>query len=58
MRRYSKTFIRKKEPKVTSKLISDHGIKQDEYVKILQLTERKLTYTELGVFSAMWNEHC
>src|SRR6187549_3939120 len=43
---------------ITPKLISDHGLKSDEYKKILNLIGRNPTYTELGIFSAMWNEHC
>ena len=43
---------------ITSKLVADHGLKPDEYGKILQLIGRNPTYTELGIFSAMWNEHC
>ena len=43
---------------ITPELIADHGITPDEYERILQLTEREPTYTELGIWSAMWNEHC
>jgi phosphoribosylformylglycinamidine synthase II len=43
---------------ITSKLVADHGLKPDEYGKILQLLGRNPTLTELGIFSAMWNEHC
>jgi len=43
---------------ITSKMVADHGLKPDEYGKILQLIGRNPTYTELGIFSAMWNEHC
>ena len=43
---------------ITSKLVADHGLKADEYGKILQLLGRVPTLTELGIFSAMWNEHC
>ena len=43
---------------ITSKLVADHGLKPDEYGKILQLIGRNPTLTELGIFSAMWNEHC
>ncbi|RYE76179.1 MAG: phosphoribosylformylglycinamidine synthase II, partial [Hyphomicrobiales bacterium] len=39
-------------------MVADHGLKPDEYGKILQLIGRNPTYTELGIFSAMWNEHC
>jgi len=43
---------------ITEKLAADHGLKPDEYRKILELIGRTPTYTELGIFSAMWNEHC
>src|SRR5688572_2162249 len=43
---------------ITSRLVADHGLKPDEYGKILQLIGRNPTLTELGIFSAMWNEHC
>ncbi|ATQ68508.1 MULTISPECIES: phosphoribosylformylglycinamidine synthase subunit PurL [Methylosinus] len=35
-----------------------HGLKSDEYDRILALIGRAPSLTELGVFSAMWNEHC
>ncbi len=43
---------------ITEDLIADHGITSDEYERILELTGREPTYTELGIWSAMWNEHC
>ncbi len=43
---------------ITSELIASHGLKPDEYERILGLIGREPTYTELGIFSAMWNEHC
>ncbi|MGN6685871.1 MAG: phosphoribosylformylglycinamidine synthase subunit PurL, partial [Devosia sp.] len=43
---------------ITPELVADHGLKPDEYQKILGLIGRTPTYTELGIFSAMWNEHC
>src|SRR4051812_40862970 len=43
---------------ITPQLVADHGLKPDEYQKILELIGRTPTYTELGIFSAMWNEHC
>jgi phosphoribosylformylglycinamidine synthase II len=46
------------EPTITPKLIADHGLKPDEYQRILDLMGREPTFTELGIFSAMWNEHC
>jgi len=45
-------------PAITPQLVADHGLKPDEYDKIIQLIGRTPTYTELGIFSAMWNEHC
>jgi phosphoribosylformylglycinamidine synthase len=46
------------EPKVTPRLIAEHGLKPDEYDRILKLIGREPSITELGIFSAMWNEHC
>ncbi|MGH1424067.1 MAG: phosphoribosylformylglycinamidine synthase subunit PurL [Pseudooceanicola sp.] len=46
------------DPQITSELIEAHGIKPDEYAEILRILNRDPTFTELGIFSAMWNEHC
>ncbi len=46
------------EPAITSDLISAHGLSPDEYDRILEIIGREPTFTELGIFSAMWNEHC
>lgn len=46
------------EPKITPDLIAAHGLKPDEYDSILEIIGRAPTFTELGIFSAMWNEHC
>ncbi|SLN70213.1 phosphoribosylformylglycinamidine synthase subunit PurL [Ruegeria meonggei] len=46
------------EPAITSDLIAAHGLKPDEYDMILGIIGREPTFTELGIFSAMWNEHC
>ncbi|MFN3277608.1 MAG: phosphoribosylformylglycinamidine synthase subunit PurL [Paracoccus hibiscisoli] len=46
------------EPQVTPELIAAHGLKPDEYQRILEIIGREPTFTELGIFSAMWNEHC
>ena len=43
---------------ITPELIAAHGLKSDEYARILELVGREPTFTELGIFSAMWNEHC
>ncbi len=46
------------EPEVTPELAAAHGLTPDEYARILALIGRAPTSTELGIFSAMWNEHC
>jgi phosphoribosylformylglycinamidine synthase II len=46
------------EPAMTPELIAQHGLKPDEYERILKLIGRMPSFTELGIFSAMWNEHC
>ncbi len=46
------------EPKITPKLIKDHNLTDEEYQKILGILGREPTFTELGIFSAMWSEHC
>jgi phosphoribosylformylglycinamidine synthase subunit PurL len=46
------------EPKITPELVASHGLKVDEYERILKLIGRVPSFTELGIFSAMWNEHC
>ncbi len=46
------------EPQITDTLIAEHGLKPDEYQRILDLLGRAPSFTELGIFSAMWNEHC
>ncbi|GAB1480243.1 phosphoribosylformylglycinamidine synthase subunit PurL [Paracoccaceae bacterium] len=46
------------EPAITPDLIASHGLKPDEYQRLLGIIGREPTFTELGIFSAMWNEHC
>src|SRR5499427_2566340 len=46
------------ELRITPELIAEHGLKPDEYDRILKLIGRAPSFTELGIFSAMWNEHC
>ena len=46
------------EPAITPELIASHGINADEYQRILDIIGREPSFTELGIFSAMWNEHC
>ena len=46
------------EPAITPELIENHGLNSEEYQLILEIIGREPTFTELGIFSAMWNEHC
>jgi len=44
--------------KITNAIVENHGLKEEEYSKIKALLGRVPNLLELGVFSAMWNEHC
>lgn len=46
------------EPQITPELVAAHGLTAEEYDRILQIIGRTPSFTELGIFSAMWNEHC
>jgi phosphoribosylformylglycinamidine synthase subunit PurL len=46
------------EPKVTLDLALDAGLTAEEYDRILARLRREPTYAELGLFSALWSEHC
>ncbi len=47
-----------KEIKITPQLVKDHNLTEEEYQKVLGILGREPTITELGIFSAMWSEHC
>ena len=46
------------DPAITPDLIAAHGLSNEEYDRLLGIIGREPTFTELGIFSAMWNEHC
>ncbi len=46
------------EPAVTDDLVREHGLRQSEYEIICSTLGREPTFTELGIFSALWSEHC
>src|SRR5437762_1119562 len=46
------------EPEVNAKVIKEHGLTHEEYDRIKQILGRDPNYTELGIFSVMWSEHC
>ncbi|MGD8495693.1 MAG: phosphoribosylformylglycinamidine synthase subunit PurL [Gemmatimonadales bacterium] len=45
-------------PEITPAVVAEHGLSEAEYERILGIMGRELTIEELGVFSAMWSEHC
>src|ERR1041385_4128083 len=46
------------DPQITPELVQDHNLTQDEYARILAMLGRTPTFPELGIFSALWSEHC
>ena len=46
------------EPAITPELVAKHNLTSAEYQKVLEILGRVPTYTELGIFSVMWSEHC
>ncbi len=46
------------DPEITAELFAEHGLSEHERGLILDILGREPTHTELGVFSALWSEHC
>jgi phosphoribosylformylglycinamidine synthase subunit PurL len=46
------------DPEITPELVAEHGLSVEEYERVRGVMGRDPTFTELGVFSAMWSEHC
>jgi phosphoribosylformylglycinamidine synthase II len=46
------------DPKVTPELVAKHGLTPDEFERIKKILGREPNFTELGIFSVMWSEHC
>ncbi|HSH44740.1 MAG TPA: phosphoribosylformylglycinamidine synthase subunit PurL, partial [Longimicrobiales bacterium] len=46
------------DPEITPELVEEHGLTTEEYGRIREILGRDTTYTELGLFSALWSEHC
>src|ERR1700728_4508894 len=46
------------EPAITPELVAEHGLASGEYARFVALIGRTPSFTELGIVSAMWNEHC
>lgn len=46
------------DPEITPEVIASHGLTEAEFSRIVEILGRRPNYTELGVFSVMWSEHC
>ena len=46
------------EPDITQALAAEHGLTDEEYERVLRIMGRTPSFTELGIFSVMWSEHC
>lgn len=46
------------ETLITPEIVANHGLKEDEYARLLEILGREPSLTELGIFSVMWSEHC
>src|SRR5215216_4855662 len=46
------------DPAITPALVAEHGLTPDEYERLRILLGRTPTFTELGIVSALWSEHC
>src|SRR5215217_6751539 len=46
------------DPVITPALVAEHGITPEEYQRLVAMLDREPTFTELGIVSALWNEHC
>ena len=44
--------------RITDQIVEKHGLKSEEYNDIKKILNREPNLLELGIFSAMWNEHC
>src|SRR5881275_2477019 len=45
-------------PRITPQMVAEHGLSDEEYQRLLKIMGRPPTMVELGIFSAMWSEHC
>jgi len=50
--------LKNPNPTVTPELVKQHGLSEEEFQKIKEILGREPNYTELGIFSVMWSEHC
>ena len=46
------------DPEITPEVVEEHGLTPEEYERIKKILGREPNFTELGIFSVMWSEHC
>jgi phosphoribosylformylglycinamidine synthase II len=46
------------DPKITPELVAEHGLTSEEFERLVKMLGRSPTFTELGIVSALWSEHC
>jgi phosphoribosylformylglycinamidine synthase subunit PurL len=46
------------DPRITPALVAEHGLTEDEFQRLVRMLGREPTFTELGIISALWSEHC
>ncbi len=46
------------KPAITPEIVAEHGLTPAEYDRLLKILGREPSFTELGIFSVMWSEHC
>src|SRR5262252_5802377 len=46
------------DPNITAELVQKHNLTGDEFARVKAILGREPTFTELGIFSVMWSEHC
>jgi len=51
----SEVFV---QPEITPEIVAQHGLNEEEYRRIREILGREPNFTELGIFSVMWSEHC
>ena len=54
----SQVTARPGDPVITPALVAEHGLTPDEYQRLVAMVGRAPTFTELGIISALWSEHC
>src|ERR1044072_7784959 len=58
MTRLTNVEARPNDPRITPALISEHGLTTEENERLFDRLGREPTFTELGIVSALWSEHC